>query len=81
MHKSAYNKDNWLYPQKHAFESMLKKFYLLEGSQFQFFDLLPSQLKEARRDVTEYPVFIGPESDHCLLLSLTDSITDFCFKQ
>ena len=33
-------------------------------------------MKEARRDVTEYPVFIGPESDHCLLLSLPDSLTD-----
>ena len=33
-------------------------------------------MKEARRDVTEYPVFIGPESDHCLLLSLPDSLID-----
>ena len=40
------------------FESMLKKFYLLEGGQFQFFDLLPSQLMEARRYDTDYPEFV-----------------------
>ena len=44
MHKSAYNKDNWLL-------YIYSKACLLEGGPFQFFDFLPSQLKEARRDV------------------------------